>query len=134
MALAWRNVFSMLMGMESPDTRRKADDSYRARSAGRSMCATGLVALRERVTDGKTSKFPIDRSLADRIALDHRLCCLSERSARRTRDRDPGRRIDRGMFRIARGHSEGRALSIQLIIAVALGGSIGSVARYLVGI
>jgi hypothetical protein len=34
----------MLMGMESPDTRRKADDSYRARSAGRSMCATGLVA------------------------------------------------------------------------------------------
>ena len=35
------------MGMESPDTRRKADDSYRARSAGRSMCATGLVALTE---------------------------------------------------------------------------------------
>jgi hypothetical protein len=37
----------MLMGMESPDTRRKADDSYRARSAGRSMRATGLVALTE---------------------------------------------------------------------------------------
>jgi hypothetical protein len=36
-----------LMGMESPDTRRKADDSYRARSAGRSMCVTGLVALTE---------------------------------------------------------------------------------------
>jgi hypothetical protein len=35
------------MGMESPDTRRKADDSYRARSAGRSMRATGLVALTE---------------------------------------------------------------------------------------
>jgi len=35
------------MGMESPDNRRKADDSYRARSAGRSMCATGLVALTE---------------------------------------------------------------------------------------
>lgn len=27
-----------LKGMESPDTRREADDSYRARSAGRSMC------------------------------------------------------------------------------------------------
>jgi hypothetical protein len=35
------------MGMESPDTRRKADDSYRARSAGRSLRATGLVALIE---------------------------------------------------------------------------------------
>jgi len=35
------------MGMESPDTRRKADDSYRARSAGRSMCAAGIVALTE---------------------------------------------------------------------------------------
>jgi hypothetical protein len=35
------------MGMESPDTRRKADDSYRARCAGRSMRATGLVALTE---------------------------------------------------------------------------------------
>jgi hypothetical protein len=35
------------MGMESPDTRRKADDSYQARSAGRSMRATGLVALTE---------------------------------------------------------------------------------------
>jgi hypothetical protein len=37
----------MLMGMESPDTRRKADDSYRARCAGRSLRATGLVALTE---------------------------------------------------------------------------------------
>jgi hypothetical protein len=36
-----------LMGMESPDTRRKADDSYRARCAGRSLRATGLVALTE---------------------------------------------------------------------------------------
>ena len=31
----------MLMGMESSDTRRKADDSYRAQSAGRSLCAAG---------------------------------------------------------------------------------------------
>jgi hypothetical protein len=36
-----------LMGMESPDTRRKADDSYRARSAGRSSRATGIVVLTE---------------------------------------------------------------------------------------
>jgi hypothetical protein len=42
-----RSIPLTLMGMESPDTRRKADDSYRARSAGRSMRATGLVALTE---------------------------------------------------------------------------------------
>jgi hypothetical protein len=35
------------MGMESPDTRRKADDSYRAHRAGRSTRATGIVALTE---------------------------------------------------------------------------------------
>jgi hypothetical protein len=36
----------MLMGMESPDTRREADDSYRAQCAGRSLRATGPVAPR----------------------------------------------------------------------------------------
>jgi hypothetical protein len=35
------------MGMEFPDTRRKADNSYRARSAGGSTRAAGLVALTE---------------------------------------------------------------------------------------
>jgi hypothetical protein len=45
----------MLMGMESPDTRRKADDSYRARSAGRSLRATGIVALTEGASDDKVS-------------------------------------------------------------------------------
>jgi hypothetical protein len=35
------------MGMEFPDTRRKADNSYRARSAGGSVHAAGLVALTE---------------------------------------------------------------------------------------
>lgn len=29
-----RNLDSMLMGMESPDNRRRADDSYRALSRG----------------------------------------------------------------------------------------------------
>jgi hypothetical protein len=51
------------MGMESPDTRRKADDSYRARSAGRSMCATDLVAL----TKGRRPMAKLPPSLA--IAL-----------------------------------------------------------------
>ncbi|GLK73785.1 hypothetical protein GCM10017643_39030 [Ancylobacter dichloromethanicus] len=41
------------MGMESPDTRREADDSYRARSAGRSICPTGPAAPTEGVTMGK---------------------------------------------------------------------------------
>lgn len=49
-----RTIFAeTLMGMESPDTRREADDSYRARSAGRSMCPTGLAAPTEGVMMGK---------------------------------------------------------------------------------
>jgi CrcB protein len=38
------------------------------------------------------------------------------------------------MAGVARGKPEGRALNIQFVIAVATGGAIGSVARYLVGI
>jgi hypothetical protein len=49
------------MGMESPDTRRKADDSYRAQSAGRRMCATGLVAL---TRANKMTRLPSSLSIA----------------------------------------------------------------------
>jgi fluoride exporter len=126
------------------------------------MCATGLVAPKEGVTDGKgsklksselktsklktsklktsklktsklkTSKLPINRT--GRIALDRWLYRLFGRCARRTRHSDTGCRPDCRMFGTACGKSEGRALNIQFIIAVAVGGSIGSVARYLVGI
>lgn len=41
------------MGMESPDTRREADDSYRAQSAGRSVCPTGPLPPTEGVTMGE---------------------------------------------------------------------------------
>jgi fluoride exporter len=99
------------------------------------MCATGLVApLKKGVTVAKTSKLSIDRILASGSALDRRRDRLVARCAGRTRRGGIGCRLDRRMFGTVCRKSEGWALNIQFIIAVAVGGSIGSVARYLVGI
>ncbi len=53
----WR-IFLVLMGMESPDNRREADDSYRAQRAGRSLRTAGLVAPNQQ-RGGKWINFQI---------------------------------------------------------------------------
>jgi hypothetical protein len=56
-----------MMGMESPDTRRKADDSYRAHRAGRSYFLPARV--RERARHDWNTQFNDDRTLGYGIML-----------------------------------------------------------------
>jgi hypothetical protein len=129
-----RSFYAMLMGMESPDTRREADDSYRAQCAGRSLCATGRLPHTKGVTDGKTSGLFINRALVSWVALDRGLDRLLGRCAPRPCNRDVDRRFGCRRFRIASGKPKGQTMNLQFIVVVAFGGAIGSVARYLVAI
>jgi hypothetical protein len=54
------------MGMESPDNCRKADDSYRARSVGRSSCLPSTPA---EGANGKAPRLPRNRLLDYRFHL-----------------------------------------------------------------
>jgi CrcB protein len=120
--------------MESPDNRREADDSYRAQRAGRSMCAAGSVAPNRGVTDGKTSELFINCALVSRITVDRWLDRLSGRRAWLSCRGDFGRWFSCRRFGVVGCNTAGTAMNLQFVIAVAVGGSIGSVARYLVAI
>src|SRR6185437_7528697 len=129
---------STLMGMESPDTRRKADDSYRARSAGRSIVRYRSRCPDPRATDGKipdlkTPAVSFNRALAGRLDLADRFVGAPLRRAPRNRLRGARLRLVQRRGRMA-GLSQEKTLNPQLIIAVACGGALGSVTRYLVGI
>src|ERR1700686_4545036 len=64
-------VFSrMLMGMGSPDNRRKADGSYQTQGVGRGICAPS--SARERANDGWASCHSEDRDVLRGCAVGRR--------------------------------------------------------------
>src|SRR5450631_2615292 len=60
----------MLMGMGSPDNRRKADGSYQTRGVGRGICASS--SARERANDGWAFCLSEDRDVLRGCAVGRR--------------------------------------------------------------
>src|SRR5262252_8609218 len=114
------------MGMESPDNRRKADDSYRTLCVGRSLFLPAASTNGD--AHGKASKHTTSQRTRNRD-LDRRLLLGDRRLRLAAQCRHwfphPARRVRRGDRR-PRMVAQEEIVNLALIAAVAAGGALGS--------